>query len=392
MAQFAKRLAGITGNAIRDIFKLLQNPQIISFAGGMPAPSSFPVEDIQKIAVEVLETSGINILQYGATEGYDPLKTQAVKWLSKRGISCGTEDVLVISGGQQGIDLLCKAFVDPGDVVLVERPTYLAALQIIASYEGRAVSVGTDEQGIDLNELEDKIKALHPKLIYLVPTFQNPTGKTLSLPRRQGVAALAEKYGVPVVEDDPYRDLRYRGEALPALKAFDKAGQVIYLGSFSKIISPGLRVGVAVASKDILRKMVVGKQATDVHTASLSQAIVARFLEKGLLDPHIEKICATYKVQFEAMLTMLQKTMPPNVSYTRPDGGLFIWAELPRHIDTLTLLQKAVTKNVAFIPGTHFYAEGGNHHTLRLNFSNASVEKISQGITALSDVIRSEGA
>lgn len=387
---FANRMEGVTGNAIREIFKLLQKPEVISFAGGMPAAESFPVTDIIRITDEVLSQSGSKILQYGDTEGYAPLRDTLVPWLTGKDIEAAAEDILITSGSQQGIDLTCKAFLNPGDKVLVESPTYLAALQILKTYEADAIPVCTDEEGIDLTDLEEKIKKHSPKLLYLIPTFQNPTGKTLPLERRKAVVDLAVQNDIVVIEDDPYRDLRYKGQALPAMKSFDKLGNVIYLASFSKLISPGLRVGCAVAPLEILRKMIIGKQATDVHTSNLSQAIVNQYLKEGRLEPHLIKICADYTIRLNKMNQMLEQYFPSELTFTHPEGGLFIWVVLPEHIEAQQLLKKSIAKNVAFIPGTSFFVDGSGKNTMRLNFSNSSEERIETGMKILAQVMKEE--
>ncbi len=385
--RFADRMEGITGNAIREIFALLSRPEIISLAGGNPSPSAFPVEAVSQIAREVLADNGCAILQYGATEGYAPLRESACSFLADAGVAAAPDGLIIVSGGQQGIDLTCKALLNPGDVVLVENPTYLAALHIVKTYQGRAVAVRSDEDGIDLADLEAQIKRHNPKFLYLVPTFQNPTGRTLPLHKRRAVAELTARLGVVVVEDDPYRDLRYTGTALPAVKSFDTAGNVVYLCSFSKVISPGMRVACAVADPALLRKMVIGKQATDVHTNSLGQAVVDQFIRRGLLRPHIASILPGYKRQMDAMMAGFA-AFPDWVRHTSPEGGLFVWCEMPRSVDAEELFKQAVNRNVAFVPGTSFFADGDGRHTFRLNFSMNPPERIEKGMAILSGLLR----
>ena len=287
------------------------------------------------------------------------------------------------------MDLLCKALIDPGDTVLVENPSFLGNLQCLKLYQANLVPVESDDQGLLPDDLEKKIQQYHPKLLYTIPTFQNPTGKSLPEDRRKAVAELANKYGMVVAEDDPYRDLRYRGTAAPSIKSFDEKGWVMFLGSFSKIISPGLRVGYIAGNADIIRKCTVGKQSTDVHTSNLNQAIVDQFLRRNLLPEHIRTICAGYGAKMNRMLSCLE-TFPAGVRFTRPEGGLFIWAELPEKIDAVSMLSKAVERKVAYVPGTYFCVDGGHLNTIRLNFSNSTPEQIDTGMAALREIIEQQ--
>ena len=382
---YASRFYGVTGSAIREIFKLIAKPGMISFAGGNPAKAALPDDVCAKIAQEVLEKDGKTILQYGATEGYAPL-LQSLKAYAEDALGCPVEGILPTTGSTQAMDLLCKALIDPGDVILVENPTFLGNMQCMRLYQANLVPVESDEGGIIIDKLEEAIIKHRPKILYTIPTFQNPTGKTLAADRRQPIAELAAKYGVVVAEDDPYRDLRYSGTPLPSIKSYDKEGWVMFLGSFSKIISPGLRVGYMAGDPSILRKCTVGKQSADVHTSNLTQAIVDQFLRRGLLPDHILSICASYKEQMDAMMAELS-TFPAGTTYTTPEGGLFIWVELPEGVNALDLLNKCVDRGVAYVPGTHFFAEGGHDNTLRLNFSNSTVEQIHTGMAIIRDVI-----
>ena len=385
---FAKHMSPITGSAIRDIFKLLGKPGMISFAGGNPSNAALEPEVIAPIAKEVIEKAGPAILQYGASEGWAPLKESARKYLLDSGVPCEESEVLPTEGSTQGFDLLLKALVDPGDAVLVEDPTFLGALQAIRTYHGVPVGVESDEYGILPEALEAAIIKHKPKLVYIIPTFQNPTGTTLPTDRRKRIADIAVKYGVIVAEDDPYHDLRYEGETLPTIKSFDKEGWIVYLASFSKIISPGMRVGAMVITiPKLMRKCVIGKQSSDLHCPLLTQAIVDAYLRKGLLDEHLVRIRAGYKTQLEAMLEGF-KLFPEGTRYIKPEGGLFVWAKLPGNKDAVSLLDPAVKNNVAYVPGTHFYAEGGHLDTLRLNFSNSPAGKIREGMEKLSQVIK----
>jgi 2-aminoadipate transaminase len=295
--------------------------------------------------------------------------------------------VLPVTGSTQAMDLLCKALIDPGDTILVENPSFLGNLQCMKLYQANLVPVASDDDGMDPADLEEKIKAYHPKMVYTIPTFQNPSGRTLSLARREKVAALAAEYGVVIAEDDPYRDLRYRGEMLPSIKSFDREGWVVFLGSFSKIISPGLRVGYLAGREEIIRKCTVGKQSTDVHTANLTQAIVDQFIRQNLLPDHIRTICADYGEKLARMLGHLED-LAGLVTFTRPEGGLFVWAELPEGLNALELLKKAIDQGVAYVPGTHFFVDGGYENTLRLNFSNSTDDQIDRGMSVLKTIFR----
>ncbi len=387
-SMFAKHMAPITGSAIRDIFKLLGKPGMISFAGGNPSNQALEPEVIAPIAKEVIETVGAPLLQYGATEGYIPLRGSIHQFLAEEGVVCKEEEILPTEGSTQGLDLLLKALVDPGDVVLVEDPTFLGALQSIRTYHAKIVPVASDDKGVIPEALEEAMKTYHPKLAYIIPTFQNPTGVTLTLERRKRVAELAARYGVIVAEDDPYRDLRYSGEALPTIKSFDEEGWVVYLSSFSKLISPGMRVGAMVISiAQLMRKCVIGKQSSDLHCPLITQAIVDSYLRKGLLRPHIERITAGYREQLNAMLKGFER-FPEGTVLTKPEGGLFVWATLPENYNTLSLLAKAVDNGVAYVPGTHFYSDGGHENTIRLNFSNSPIDKIYEGMEKLANVLK----
>ncbi len=386
--KFAGRFDHVSGSAIREIFKVIAQPGMISFAGGNPSPAALPDAQVAALAAEVMSENGKAILQYGATEGYPAFRESLLAYVKDR-ISPAVDAVLPVTGSTQAMDLLCKALIDKGDVILVENPSFLGNLQCMKLYEAKIVPLLSDENGLLPDHLEQMILEHHPKMLYTIPTFQNPTGLTLSPERRRRVAELAEKYGVIVAEDDPYRDLRYTGSELPTIKSFDKAGWVMYLGSFSKVISPGLRVGFIAGDAGIIRKCTVGKQSSDVHTANLNQAIVDKYLRKNLLPAHITEICAGYKKQMDAMLQDLA-SFPEGVRYTVPEGGLFIWVELPSSVNALSLLQKAIEKKVAYVPGTHFHADGGHENTLRLNFSNSSEEQIHTGMAVLRDLVREE--
>lgn len=382
---FAHRFDTVTGSAIREIFKVIAQPGMISFAGGNPAASALPDELVSEYCVKVLRENGKAILQYGATEGYAPLLSSLKDYLDKT-LNCTVPAVLPVTGSTQAMDLLCKAFIDPGDTVLVENPSFLGNMQCIKLYQANMVPVESDDNGILIESLEKLAAEYHPKLLYIIPTFQNPTGKTLPADRRKKVAELAAKYNFIVAEDDPYRDLRYYGEPLPSIKSFDPDGHVVFMGSFSKIISPGIRVGYMAGTEEIIRKCTIGKQSADVHTSNLTQAVVDCFLRENVLPGHIASICASYRDQMNAMLEELE-SFPAGTKWTRPEGGLFIWVELPTGLNAIDLLQKAIEKKVAFVPGTHFCADGGHENTLRLNFSNSSIDQIRTGMAALREIV-----
>lgn len=387
---FADRFDGVTGSAIRELFKLLAVPGMISFAGGNPSPEALPGEEIAEIARELLLEKGKTLLQYGATEGYAPLRESLRGYLKESfSFDAREDEILPVTGSTQAMDLLCRALINPGDGIIVENPTFLGNMQCMRLYQANLIPVDSDEDGMRVDLLEEAIRREHPKMIYIIPTFQNPTGRTLSLERRRKIAKLAEEYGVVVAEDDPYRDLRYLGEGLPSIKSFDKAGFVAFMGSFSKVISPGLRVGFLAADRHLLRKCTVGKQSSDVHTANLNQAICDAYLRRGLLAPHVKTICASYREQMLLMLECLGKT-GGIARYTRPEGGLFIFAELKEGLNAAAILEKCVAKGVAYVPGTHFYTNGGHDNTLRLNFSMPTPESILRGMELLNDVLCEE--
>ena len=382
-------LRGVSGSAIRDIFKLLGKPGMISFAGGNPSNRALEPEVVKGIACEAIDRYGTSILQYGATEGLTGLRERTAAYLKcTAGVRCTAEHILPVQGSSQAFDLLLKALINPGDVVLCESPTFLGAIQAMRIYGARVIPMPMDEDGIIIDEAEALVRKHHPKLMYVIPTFQNPTGRTLSLERRKALAIMAAKNGFVIAEDDPYRDLRYEGDALPSISSFDEEGWVVYLSSYSKYISPGLRVGAAaVPNAALLRKMVIGKQSADVHSPILNQAIVELYMEKNLLPAHLTRICAEYRAQLSAMLFALD-TLPEGTVHTVPQGGLFVWARLPGNMNAQELLNRAIERNVAFVPGTHFYPDGGHENTLRLNFSMQEPETIAEGMGRLGELIR----
>ena len=386
---FAGQMKDITGSAIRDIFKLLGKPGMISFAGGNPSNSALEPDVVRDLACEAIDRYGTNALQYGGTEGLPGLRAGIADYLSSTaGVRCTADNILPVQGSSQAFDLLLKALIDPGDVILVESPTFLGAIQAMRIYKAQLIAMPMDEGGVIVDEVEKLVQKHHPKMMYIIPTFQNPTGRTLCLERRKALAEMAAKYGFVIAEDDPYRDLRYEGEELPSISSFDEEGWVVYLSSFSKYIAPGLRVGAAaVPHAGLLRKMVIGKQSSDVHSPILTQAIVELYLEKGLLPDHLKRICGEYRKQLTAMLEGFS-FFPEGTKHTLPQGGLFVWAELPEGVDAMAALNRAIEQNVAFVPGTHFYPDGGHANTLRLNFSMQEVDDIRAGMERLGRAIK----
>lgn len=380
--RYSDRFENMSGSAIRAIFALLQNPDIISFGGGNPAGEAFPGEQLSAIAEKLIKQSPQIILQYGQTEGYGPLKKTIAKIYNVK------EDMIQMTvGAQQAIDLTCKAMLDKDDFILVENPTFLGALQTFKMYQPQIKAVNTDEKGMIIEDLEAKIKKYNPKLLYVIPNFQNPTGITTSLDRRQAMSDLADKYNVLIIEDDPYGKLRYEGEDLPSIFNLNKNGKALYLASFSKTISPGLRVGAAIGNPDIISKMTIGAQTTTVHCPILTQAMVNEYLNSGDYEIHLKNMCSLYKSRRDNMVSLI-KELIPGVTCTHPEGGLFLWIKLPSGMDSRELFKKAVENNVAFVSGGSFYCENPQYDTLRLNFSFVDQERAKTGIERLAKVIK----
>ncbi|MDR1272542.1 MAG: PLP-dependent aminotransferase family protein [Clostridiales Family XIII bacterium] len=388
MYEFSDRVNNIKPSAIREMFKLMGDPEIIAFSGGNPAKESFEYDTIREITTDLLAGEPSNLLQYGITEGYDPLREAYIKHiLEPKGLSAGLENILITTGGSQGLFISISAFLNEGDTVLIEAPTFLGTLMVFDYLNVNCVSVAMDENGIVLEDLEAKIKEHNPKMLYTIPTFQNPTGYTLSLDRRKRVAELADEHGFIVLEDDPYCDLRYKGEALPPIKTFDKSGKVVMLNSMSKIIAPGIRVGVVVAEPEIISKVTVAKQAIDTHTATLTQAICAEYLGRGLLPGHLERTTPMYRERLDTMLDGF-KHFPSEVKFSKPEGGLFVWVTLPGEQDVDDIAKKAIAEKVAFVPGAPFFNDKSlAGSTLRLNFSASTPDRIAIGMERLGKVI-----
>ncbi|GHO71804.1 2-aminoadipate aminotransferase [Ktedonobacter sp. SOSP1-52] len=392
---YAQRVQLMKSSAIRDLLKLTEQPEVISFAGGLPAAEIFPVEKVASATQKVLQERGVQALQYGPSEGYRPLLELIAQTSSRDGLTVTPENIFIVSGSQQGLDFVGRLLVNPGDRVLVESPTYMGALQAMAPYGADYITVPSDENGLCTDALEEML-ALKPKLMYVLPNFQNPSGVTLSLERRKQLVELANRYGVPVVEDDPYSQLRFEGEPLPSLLTLDSQqhksegepyrGNIIQLNTFSKVLTPGLRVAWVVASPELIRKLVQTKQGADLHTASLNQLIVHELLHEGFIEQHIPLIRRTYGERRNIMLQAMEEHFPAGIRWTRPQGGMFLWVVLPEGLNSTELLREAVKENVAFVPGTSFHAQGGGDNTLRLSFSNATPEQIREGIARLGRV------
>src|SRR5262245_25807382 len=388
-SQLSSGAKNITSSAIRDLLKVTEQPDVISFAGGLPAPECFPTEELAAAAERMLIEHPIAALQYGPTEGYRPLREFVTTLMQGRGLSIPTDQILMLNGSQQGLDTVGKLFIDPGSLVLVEEPTYLGALQAWRPYNPRFISLPMDEDGLDVAALERVLKSgERPRFLYLVSCFQNPTGITPSPTRKRALLQLAATYGLPIVEDDPYGELYYEGVRPPILAAMDaemhgELRHVLYLSTFSKLLAPGLRVGWAAAPKEIVDKFAHAKQGLDLHTGSMSQAVAYEACRDGLLDRHIPTIRATYHTRRDTMLSALEQHMPPGVSWTRPAGGMFLWLTLPPEIDTATLLSASLEQKVAFVPGATFHANGGGNNTMRLNFSHSAPPRIAEGVSRL---------
>ena len=384
----SRRAQALTSSAIREILKVTERPEVISFAGGLPSPATFPVERMREATEKVLREAPQAALQYGPTEGFTPLREWIAARLSHGGAVVPASRVLITTGSQQGLDLLGKVLIDEGSKVLVETPSYLGALQAFSLFAPHFAALSSDEQGIVTDGL-DAEQLAGARFLYCLPNFQNPTGRRMPLERRKALVALASAAGVPLVEDDPYGELSYGGEALPSLLSMNPDG-VIYMGSFSKVLAPGLRLGYVVAPEEVHSKMVQAKQAADLHTPSFSQRIVYEAVQDGFIDRHIPEIRTLYAAQCRHMLAALEREFPKQVSWNRPDGGMFIWVDLPEGVDSGALLAKAIERNVAFVPGAPFYAVDPKKNTLRLSFVTVPGEKIDAGVKILGELLKAE--
>lgn len=389
--RFAERMNYLKASEIRELLKLADQPDIISFAGGMPAPELFPIEGLKKAAVKVLEEDGKAALQYGPTEGYIPLKDIIAKERMKpAGVNTDASGLIITNGSQQGLDFTGRIFLNKDDVVICESPSYLGAINAFRAYMPKFVEISMDDNGMIMEELEAALKTNpNAKFIYTIPDFQNPTGKTMSVDRRKKLVELAEKYNVPVVEDNPYGELRYEGERLPAVKSFDTKGIVIYLGTFSKTFCPGMRLGWICGDPEIISKYVIVKQGADLQPSSTSQREAAVFMQTTNLDEHIKKIREVYKHRRDVMMDVMKKELPDFCKFTYPEGGLFTWVTLPEEYNAREILKKALDAKVAFVVGGSFFPNGGHENTMRLNYSFMSEDKIVEGIKRLGKVLRS---
>lgn len=386
---YAKRMENIKASEIRELLKLTQKPEIISFAGGLPAPESFPVDEFIKVTKEVLEKEGAKALQYGSTEGHPALREAIAKRMADSQVATTADNILITSGSQQGLDFAAKIFINPGDIIICESPTYLGAINAFKAYEPKFIEIDTDKDGMDMDQLEKTLKENdNVKFIYAIPDFQNPSGKTWSISRRRKLVELANEYDIAIIEDNPYGSLRFEGDFLPAIKHFDTEGRVAFLGTFSKILAPGLRLGWVDADKAFLEKFILVKQGSDLQSSTISQMEVAKFIELYDLDEHIQKIITLYKGRRDLMLKTMEEEFPKEATFTYPEGGLFTWVVLPEYMNARDLAAKALEQNVAYVPGGSFYPNGGNENTFRLNYSNMDDERIVEGIKRLGKVLK----
>jgi 2-aminoadipate transaminase len=390
--RYAHRTQKMGSSVIRELLKFTEQPDIISFAGGLPAPEVFPVKEFQDACNQVLTDHGALALQYSTTEGYLPLREMIARHNARFSVHVTAENIMITSGSQQALDFIGRLFINRGDYVVVESPTYLGALQAWNAYGAQYISVPSDENGMIMDKLEEALR-IGPKFIYILPNFQNPSGSTLSLERRKRLVLLADQYGVPIVEDDPYGQLRYDGDHIPSVATLDSryrndndgeyTGNVIYLSTFSKLLAPGLRLAWVIAPPQVVRKLVMTKQAADLHTSSFNQHVAYEVAKGGFLDEHVKVIRATYKQRRDVMIEMMEEMFPAGVTWSKPQGGMFLWGVLPESVDAAEVLKVAVERKVAFVPGAAFHPNGGGKNTMRLNFSFSNPEYIREGIERL---------
>src|SRR5512133_1191697 len=390
--RYAHRTQKMGSSVIRELLKFTEQPDIISFAGGLPAPEVFPVKEFQEACNTVLQDHGAQALQYSTTEGYLPLREMIARHNARYSVHVTAENIMITSGSQQALDFIGRLFINRGDYVVVESPTYLGALQAWNAYGAQYISVPSDENGMIMDHLEEALR-IGPKFIYILPNFQNPSGSTLSLERRKRLILLADQYGVPIVEDDPYGQLRFDGDHIPSVATLDSryrndndgeyTGNVIYLSTFSKLLALGLRLVWVIAPPQVIRLLVMIKQAADLHTSSFNQHVAYEVAKGGFLDEHVKVIRATYKERRDVMIEMMEEMFPAGVSWTKPQGGMFLWGVLPENVDAAEVLKVAVERKVAFVPGGSFHPNGGGTNTMRLNFSFSSPDTIREGITRL---------
>lgn len=391
--KFSTLASGLKASEIREILKLTTQPEIISFAGGLPAPEFFPIEELKKVDAEILEKEGMQAVQYGTTEGYLPLRKKIAEHMKTAfGVDCSAEELMITSGSQQGLSLLSQIFLDPDDVVLVESPTYLGAINAFTLQHPRFIEVPTDEQGI-IPEALEKILQEHGKavrLMYVIPEFQNPTGITWTEERRKAFMKVVGAYDFPIIEDDPYGELRYDGEKMKALKSLDTKGQLIFLGSFSKIFMPGLRLAWMAASPEILDKAVKLKQAVDLQSSSFAQRQAYYYMKRYDINEHVRNLVQVYGKRRTLMCETMKQYFPQGVTFTYPEGGLFTWVTLPEEMDATALMPKVLAEKVAYVPGGPFYPHGGHRNHFRLNYSNMPEDRIVEGVKRLAAVLTEE--
>ncbi|HEV2813822.1 MAG TPA: PLP-dependent aminotransferase family protein [Solirubrobacteraceae bacterium] len=385
----------MTSSAMRDLMAITERPEVISLAGGLPDTSTFPPSSYAAIMQRVAAESCARALQYGPTEGMQAVKACIVDVMAEEGTPVDADDVLVTTGGQQVIDLMCKTLIDPGDVIVAEAPTYPGAIPAFTSYQADVVQIPIDDEGMRIDELEETLERLEregrrPKFIYTVPTFQNPGGVTMSLPRRRRLVELAAERELLVLEDNPYGLLRYEGDRLPTLRSLDEHEFVVYLGTFSKILAPGIRLGWAAAPRPVLQKMNVGKAAVDLCSSSMTQCFVAAYFEAGRWQDYLQSLIGIYRRRRDTMLAALADCFPAESTWTRPGGGLFLWATLPEYLDTTDLLARALQENVAFVPGRSAFVDGRGASSMRLNFSGVGEDDIREGIRRIGEVVREQ--
>ncbi|MBI5952231.1 MAG: PLP-dependent aminotransferase family protein [Chloroflexi bacterium] len=397
MAKFAKRIDYMqaTADVVRYLFESMTDPETISFGGGAPAREALPVEIVHEIADEVLtrEKRGVQALQYGNPIGIPDLRQAVIdRLLTPMGLKAGLENVIIVAGGIESMNLVSQLYLEPGDVVLVESPTFVHTVQIFKMFEARCIACETDDHGLVIEDVEAKIRQYSPKMIYVIPTFQNPSGRTMSLERRKALAELGSQYDIVILEDDPYCEMRYSGDRLPPVKYFDETGNTVFVNSFSKIFSPGSRLGYAFADEEIVRKIYDAKTATNSHTNVLTQILCAEFFNRGLFEPHLKMICDIHRERRNVMMDCIQSMLPEGVKYVYPDGGLFTWVELPGQVDTTAMLGDAVAQKVAYMPGREFFVEGQpvRDNCMRVSFGGVMPEKIPVGMERLAKVIRSK--
>lgn len=388
--KFARRMDGIKGSEIRELLKLTQQPEVISFAGGLPAPELFPVEAMEKAADAVMEQYGPVALQYSTTEGFPSLRQKIVDRMKvKNQINATIDDILITSGSQQGLDFSGRVFLNEDDVVLMESPSYLGAINAFKANSPKFIEVPTDSNGMIMEELEKILQTTeNVKMIYVIPDFQNPSGRTWTMERRTKFMEIINKFEIPVIEDNPYGELRFEGENMPSLKSLDTKGLIVFLGSFSKILAPGYRVGWVCASPEILSKYVFMKQGADLQPSTFSQLAIDKFMDMYNLDEHVEKIKEVYGHRRNVMLKAIEDYFPKEATFTHPDGGLFTWVELPEYMNAREIAEECVKNNVAYVPGGSFFPNGGKENTFRMNYSCMPDDKIVEGIKRIGEILK----